>query len=226
MQSVRALVLAVVFLASETAPALAKDTSPGGPPYEFSVRILRSMDASAPKPVVGIDVLVCDPKTQRCSQVATTDTRGIARFQGVTDPVVSVRTMTSRCPEATARIEPATTNPKKPVDVVFPPAGFVSIRVLEATADGSKRNVDAPQVEALLTPVAGAFPDGEGAVSQSRITMPLSQTGVLSLCVNADVAFDIQLRVAGYAATSVKGVKVGSGQSAELEARLPKAAGP
>lgn len=221
-----AMSLVAVPLLCSVAPAPAKAATPSGPPSGFSVRILRSMDAGNPKPVVGIDVLVCDPKTQRCSQVATTDARGIARFEGVTDPVVSVRTMLSRCPEATARIDLATINPKKPIDIVFPPAGFVSIRLLEATAAGSRQTVDAPQVEALLTPVAGAAPDGEGAVSEIRVTMPLTRSGVLSLCVNAGVAFDIRLAVPGYAAATLEGVKVGVGESAEREARLSKSPGP
>ena len=188
----------------------------------FSLRLVDPVMGAPPKPVPGVVVQLWNASGETPVGEAATDAKGIVKFQGVRDQIVDVRTMRGGCPEVATRVDLAKENLKRPIDVAFPISGHLAVRFLEGAADGSAKPVPLARVDARIAPSSKTAPKAGVPAMQSRTARDLPAGEPFSICLNANVDFDMVFEVPGYMSTGLRTMRVAPGETKTVEVRLTK----
>lgn len=188
----------------------------------LSLRLVDPVMGAPPKPVPGVVVQLWSASGEMTLGEATTDAKGIAKFQGVRDQILDVRTMRGGCPEVATRVDLVKENLKRPIDVAFPISGHLAIRFLEGAADGSTKPVPLARVDARIAPSSKTAPQAGVPAMQSRSAKELPAGEPFSICINANVDFDVVFEVPGYMSTGLRTMRVAPGETKAVEVRLAK----
>jgi len=156
----------------------------------LAVRVTPAADPG----LAGVDVLLCDADGPRCTEAASVDRKGVARFKTAPDGPFAIEVTQGICGIVRHQYDAAAAASKKPVEFIVPPWSTLRVLLVQAESAGS-RPLRVNEVTFTLHPKLER-PEAD-RVKHIRHTES-SPADRFDLCIQPGVGYDIRAEVPGF----------------------------